>query len=43
MDNGCDCDCVHRIKNYCVLFDDILGYEKCIFEKKGNDGYGKER
>ena len=34
MDNGCDCDCVHRIGNYCILFDDILGYEKCIFKKK---------
>ena len=33
MNNGCDYDCEYRIGEYCSLFDDVLGYESCIFRK----------
>jgi len=31
----CECsDCKYNNNNYCILLDDILGWEKCIFKKE---------
>ena len=27
-----DCnDCPYNINEYCIMFDDVLGYENCVF------------
>ena len=36
MSDNCT-DCPYNIDNYCIMFDDILGYENCIFRKEGAD------
>lgn len=30
---NCD-DCAYNIEEYCILFDDVLSYENCIFLKE---------
>lgn len=37
MNNCCDCDCVHRMGIYCALFDDVVGFENCIFKRDDPD------
>lgn len=27
----CD-ECAYNIDNYCIMFDDVLGFEDCIFQ-----------
>lgn len=26
-------NCIHNIGNYCELFDDVLYFENCVFER----------
>lgn len=28
-------DCHYNVDEYCIMFDDVLGYEDCIFRKPG--------
>ena len=30
----CWIDCEHRTDEYCELFDDVVCFENCIFQKK---------
>ena len=30
-------DCAYNIEGYCILFDDVLSYEDCIFQKDMED------
>jgi len=30
-------DCKYHDKDYCILFDDILSYENCIFKGEKDD------
>ncbi len=34
--NMCD-DCAYNIGGYCILFDDVLSYEDCIFKEDNQD------
>lgn len=34
MLSGCS-DCAYNIDDYCIMFDDVLGFEDCIFRKDG--------
>lgn len=34
--NFCE-DCTYNDEQYCILFDDVLSYEDCIFHKEAND------
>ena len=36
MMDGC-MDCAYNIDEYCIMFDDVLGFEDCIFNKEGED------
>jgi len=37
-----DCkECAYNIDNYCIMFDDILGYENCIFNKTNEKAEGE--
>lgn len=27
----CD-ECAYNIDNYCIMFDDVLGFEDCVFQ-----------
>lgn len=37
MDNCSDCE--YNIDEYCIMFDDVLGYENCVFKPDNvNDG-----
>jgi len=37
-----DCkECAYNIDNYCIMFDDILGYENCIFNKTNEKSEGE--
>ena len=37
-----DCkECAYNIDNYCIMFDDILGYEDCIFIKTNEKAEGE--
>ena len=33
MKNNCS-DCAYNINDYGIMFDDVLGYEDCIFQKE---------
>jgi len=37
--------CVYNIDNYCIMFDDVLGFEDCIFLNKdeGDDELKKQQ
>ena len=26
-------DCAYNINEYCIMFDDVLGFEDCVFRK----------
>jgi len=30
MNENCT-DCPYNVDDYCIMFDDVLGYENCIF------------
>ena len=30
MSNNCD-GCDYNVADYCIMFDDVLGYEDCVF------------
>ena len=30
MSDTCD-GCEYNVDNYCIMFDDVLGYENCVF------------
>ena len=30
MSNNCD-GCDYNVDDYCIMFDDILGFEDCVF------------
>lgn len=32
--HSCDYECEYRKGEYCILLDDVLSYEKCIFRKE---------
>ena len=34
--DGCN-ECAYNIDNYCIMFDDVLGFEDGIFNKEGED------
>ena len=36
MSENCT-DCPYNIDNYCIMFDDVLGFEDCVFKKEGAD------
>ena len=31
--NDCCDDCPYNVDDYCIMFDDILGFEDCVFRK----------
>ncbi len=31
MMDCCD-ECAYNIDNYCIMFDDVLGFEDCVFQ-----------
>ncbi len=35
MDNCSGCE--YNIDEYCIMFDDVLGFEDCIFQKENDD------
>lgn len=35
--NECCNDCPYNVNEYCIMFDDILGFEDCIFRSAGDD------
>ena len=37
MNTCCACckDCKYNHDHYCEIFDDVVGYESCIFKDKG--------
>ena len=35
MDNCSGCE--YNIDGYCIMFDDVLGFEDCIFQKENDD------
>lgn len=36
MNENCT-DCPYNIDSYCIMFDDVLGFEDCVFKKEGAD------
>ena len=36
MSNNCD-GCDYNIDEYCIMFDDVLGYENCIFRRRNDE------
>ena len=36
MSENC-AECPYNIDSYCIMFDDVLGFEDCIFRKEGAD------
>ena len=34
--DGCS-DCAYNVENYCIMFDDVLGYENCVFRGEEED------
>ena len=30
-------DCAYNIDNYCIMFDDVLGFEDCVFLGSDDD------
>lgn len=37
MSNNCD-GCDYNVDDYCIMFDDVLFFENCIF-RRGKDDY----
>ena len=33
MLSGCS-ECAYNIDDYCIMFDDVLGFEDCIFKNQ---------
>ena len=36
MKENCQ-DCQYNIDSYCIMFDDVVGFEECVFQKEGVD------
>lgn len=36
MSNNCD-GCAYNIDDYCIMFDDVLGYEDCVFRSADDE------
>ena len=30
-------DCAYNVDNYCIMFDDVLGFEDCVFKDRNDD------
>ena len=39
MMDSCN-DYAYNINDYCIMFDDVLGFEDCVFLKQGIDDDG---
>ena len=32
-------DCEYNVDEYCIMFDDVLGFEDCVFKKEEEKWY----
>lgn len=30
-------ECAYNVDDYCIMFDDVLGYENCVFRGEDDD------
>ena len=30
-------ECAYNIDDYCIMFDDVLGFEDCVFMREDDD------